>query len=346
MQLTRESILVNSLRSFCVAFAAVLGIALSIFLIVFLFTSASAPSLVPEKSDLSLRPDAEGRDALLPLSHPALLRIDIHGTIGCDDLTTENVEKILLDSEQDLLLKNQRIKGILLHLDTPGGTVVDAEGIYRALLAYKNKHHIPIYALVDGTCASGGVYVASTADKIYATPVSVYGSVGVLLGPNFNVSQAMEKYGISAQTFTEGKNKDALNPFRPWKPEEQQPIKDIVSALYERFVAIVTAARPLLDKTKLIQEYGANVYIAAQAQSLGYIDEANSTYASALTALATAAGIPEKETYQVVTLSPPRPFFSQFMDSECALFTGKITHALQLGAFKEELYGKFLYLYQ
>lgn len=65
----------------------------------------------------------------------------------------------------------------LVYINTPGGTVVDADGIYRALLEYKTKYDVPIYAYIDGLCASGGMYVALAADKIFASDVSLIGSV-------------------------------------------------------------------------------------------------------------------------------------------------------------------------
>ena len=67
----------------------------------------------------------------------------------------------------------------------PGGAADDSVGIYRALCEYKKKYNVPIYAFVDGLCASGGMYIACAADKIYATPSSVIGSVGVIMGPLF-----------------------------------------------------------------------------------------------------------------------------------------------------------------
>jgi signal peptide peptidase SppA len=299
---------------------------------------------MPEKAEPMIMPDALGERALLPGNTPAILRIDFHGVIGMGDLTGDKIQNVLLDSREDLL-KNNRVKGIFLHMDTPGGTVTDADAIYRALLAYKEKYKVPVYAYIDGLCASGGMYIVSAADKIYSTPASTIGSIGVIMGPMFNFADAMVKVGISSLTLTQGKDKDELNPFRAWKPDEGASLKTIMAALYERFVGIVTTARPNLNKEKLVNEYGANVFIAKEAQALGYVDDANSDYSSALTSLVQAAGIDDKTDYQVVQLYPPQPLFPALVQG--AFKHGKIVHTLDLGPhINSELSGKLLYLYQ
>lgn len=344
MNFTRESIFGGALRSFCTSFAAVVGILIGLIVVIFGMMIVAGPDYLPEKADPMIMPDAKGERTLLPGSTPAILRIDFRGVIGTGDLTAEKIQDILLDSREDFL-KNNRVKGIFLQMDTPGGTVTDADAIYRALLDYKAKYKIPIYAYVDGLCASGGMYIVSAADKVFATPASTIGSIGVIMGPTFNFADAMVKVGISSLTLTEGKDKDMLNPFRAWKPDEGASLKTIIADLYGRFVSIVTTARPNLNKDKLINDYGANVFISKEAKDLGYIDVADSSYSDALTALVQAAGIDEKTDYQVVQLYPPEPLFPSLVQS--AFKHGKITHTLDLGPhFNSELSGKFLYLYQ
>ncbi len=346
MDYTRESIFVSAIRSFCTSLGAILGILLGIVLLGVVFLILSPPSFVPEKTELMVAQDAEGRRELLSPSSPVLLRIDFHGVIGAADLNTETMNNILIDSREGML-KGNRVKGILLHMDTPGGTVTDADNIYRAIKAYKQKYNVPVFAYVDGLCASGGMYISSAADRIFSAPSGVIGSIGVLMGPTFNFSQAMDKWGIESLTITQGKDKDALNPFRPWKEGEDSSLRAITAAMYEQFITIVTDARPRLSKEKLINEYGANVFIAREAEEYGYIDNANMSYSEALQELAKAAGLDEKTHYQVFQLTPKMPFFSEFTQSCYSLFRGKITHTFQMGPYlNSEMSGKFLYLYQ
>jgi len=339
----RESIFVGAFRSFCTSFAAILGALIGLVLIGVAFMVVAGPNYLPPKAEPLIMPDAYGNRFLLPGNTPAVLRIDFHGVIGMGDFTGEKIHNILLDSREDLL-KGNRVKAIFLHMNTPGGTVTDADAIYRHLLDYKAKYNVPIYAFVDGLCASGGMYIVSAADKIFATPSSIIGSVGVIMGPNFNFADAMTKIGVASLTLTEGKDKDALNPFRPWKPGEDASLRVITASLYERFVEIVAKARPRLDRTKLVNDYGAHVFVAEEAQKLGYIDVADSDYSHAMAALASQAGIGENDHYQVVQLLPPHPLLPGFAQS---LFTtGKIKHTLDLpDSMNPDLSGKPLYLY-
>jgi protease IV len=346
MEYVRESILISAVRTFCKAFAGIIGILIGIILIFFVLMMFSSPDIYPPQSSLVISPDANGNRDLLPHSSPVLLKMDITGVVGQGDLTTNKVQNSLLDSREGMLA-HDRVKGILLHINTPGGTVDDADAIYHALLSYKKKYQVPIYAYVDGMCASGGMYIASAADKIFASPSSVIGSIGVILGPNFNFSGLMDKYGVQALTITQGKDKDMLNPFRPWQPGEDISLRNITADLYGRFVSIVTAARPNLDRDKLVNEYGAQIFVANEAQKLGYIDDGNSDYITAISELAKTAKIPDNQTYQVMTISPMRPLLADLTQGKFSLLSGKVTHHFQMNAFmNSELSGRFLYMYQ
>ena len=346
MNFTKESIFVASIRSFCTSFATILGVLIGITIVFVGLMTLSGPDIYPEKSKLVLAPDAEGNRDLLSHTAPVVLKIAISGVIGVGELTHEKIETLLLDSREGML-RNNRVKAILLYIDTPGGIADDSSAIYEALLAYKKKFKVPIFAFVNGMCASGGMYVASAADKIFATSYSVIGSVGVILGPAFNFSGLMDRYGVQAMTITEGKDKDMLSSFRPWQPGEDTSLRNVTAALYDEFVTVVTSARPQMDRDKLVNDYGAQVYVAEKARELGYIDVANADYSSVLTELAKAAQFSEDHFYQVVEISPPSTFLSDLTGSHNALFSGKLTHVFQIGPhMSSELSGKFLYLYQ
>lgn len=261
-------------------------------------------------------------------------------------LKEKNFKDLLLDSREGILANN-RVKGILLYVNTPGGTVSDSNAIYHLIQSYKEMYKVPVYAFVDGICASGGMYISCAADQILATQSSIVGSVGVRLGPTFNVSEAMEKIGVQSLTLTEGKNKDALNPFRPWKPGEDEEIKTILASEYDHFVDVVTDNRKSLDKDRLVNEYGANIFSAEKAQEFGYIDNGNANYDQALTALATAAGIQEGEKYQVFEIDPYQSILLELADNKTALLRGKLTHVFPTGTYtNSEMSGQILYLYQ
>ena len=155
----------------------------------------------------------------------------------------------------------------------------------------------------------------------------------------------MEKVGVESLTLTQGKDKDMLNPFRPWKVDESAPLRQITADLYNRFVDIVTQARPALSKEKLVNDYGAKVFIAGEAAEKGYIDNGSSSYSDALAQLVTAAGIKDMKNYQVFTISPRRSLASMLSSSCKTLLSGKLS-PLSYDPTPAWSRGKFLYIYQ
>lgn len=344
MSFARESIFFSAIRSLCNSLGFILGAFLAIFVITMAISSMSGQEMLPEKSELTIAPDSNGHRSLLPKTTPVILKINIEGVIGLDHLTTQNLQNILYDSREEPLGKD-RVRAIFLYVNTPGGLSTDSEGIYQALLTYKKKHNIPVYAFVEGMCASGGMYICAAADKIYATSGSIIGSIGVILGPNFNFSDLMTKTGVQSLTLTAGKDKDALNPFRPWKEGEDSNLVTIIQESYEQFVSVMTTARPSLNKEKLIQEYGAHIFMAKTAKDLGYIDVANASYSQAMEELATSINLTKE--YQVLELNKPQNFFSQLAQNKFGFLSGKVEHVFSLGPYaRPELSGKLLYLYQ
>lgn len=296
----KESILRSAIRSFFTSLSACIGFFIAIFVLIMWGVSNSG---LDTKTTVKPIPNAEGNKGELRPGSPILLQIDIHDIIGLGKMTAESVNLQLFESQ--LKFKPGQVKGILLHMNTPGGGVTASNAIYESLLEYKRKYNVPIYAYVEGLCASGGMYIASAADFIYSNAISVIGSIGVIEGPFFNFSELLKKIDVSSVTLTEGKNKDSLNPFRPWREGEEKTHQDIIKSMYDRFVYIIAKSRPNLNINQLRNEYGAQVFIAEKARELGYIDVSNSTYKEALRALKEAARIGKKDNYQVVKLVPP-----------------------------------------
>lgn len=344
MEITRESIFVSALRSFSKMFFAVCALFLAVFLCTTVYSLFSGSALIEPKTTMNILPDASGKRELVSVTAPAILQLNIHGIIGDPTiLDSEVVENILLDSRTGLLA-NDRVKGILIHFNTPGGAAVDSDNIYRMLLTYKARYKVPIYAYVDGLCASGGMYISSAAEKIFASPPSIIGSIGVIIGPFFNVYDSLAKIGTHTKTLTEGLDKDAMSPFRPWKADEDSSLKALNVYYYDRFVQIVTSARPRLDKDKLIHEYGAHVFDPVKAEQYGYIDKADSSRDEALLALLEAAKIDPAKPYQVVELEPRHEWISQLFNNKCSILSGKIEHSFDLG--QPKVRGQVAYLYQ
>lgn len=286
---------------------------------------ASSP-LLEDKTVMTLVPDANEKIELCSISAPVILEIPINGVIGDPQkLNADTIRNILIDSQMGLL-KGNRVKGILLTFNTPGGTVIDSEAIYAMVLDYKARYKVPVFGYVEGMCASGGMMIASAADQLFSGPAGVIGSVGVVWGPFFNFYDLMTTYGVHAKTFTQGLDKDFLNPTRPWTDRDTSSMTAIMQFSYNRFVDIVTLGRPRLDRTKLIQEYGAHVFDCVTAEQYGYIDHAMSSRQKTLLALLQTAGVDANAPYQVVTLMPKTAWIAELMKGQSSLLSGKVEH--------------------
>lgn len=341
MKFVQESLISSSLRAFCTAFFALLGLCISLFVILmFVGGFVSGERVIEPQFDLRVEPNAEGSSELLSSSKPVILQVAIEDVIGIGKMAHERVERNL-DASRSGLLKDNRVKAVLLQINTPGGAAMDADSIYRAILAYKTRYKVPVYAYVDGLCASGGMYIACAADKIYASDVSLIGSVGVI-SEFFNVTELMNKVGVGSLVITMGKYKDDLNPTRTWQPGEEQRWKAISAFYYDRFVSIVAAARPKISKELLMNEYGAQVFPAPQALEHGYIDYAGASRSDALKALAKAAGL--EGDYQVMSIHEDR-LFGGFFSQDNTLLKGQIVHTIE-GIPSAELANKPLYLFK
>lgn len=339
----RESIFYSALRALVVACFSVIGIALGLLLFAVLlgaFSTTSETKLSTSTTE-EILPNAKNERKYLSSTAPVILQVNVDGIIGTDHLSEKSIKKQLIESQEGDL--KDRVKGLLVYINTPGGTVFDADGIYRTIKAYKEKYKVPVYAHVDGLCASGGMYVASAADKIYTTDVSLIGSVGVVAPTFMNVVKLLEKIGVDTLTISAGQDKDAMNPFRLWKPGEENNYKEIINYYYDHFVNIVTTNRPEVNREKLIQEYGARVYPAQIAQQFGFIDKGDASLSETLTELLKVANI-EDDHYQVIKLEK-KDWWSTLFSSDSVLFTGKVKHEISGLSWDSALQNQFLYLY-
>lgn len=343
-----ESIFKATLRRFFIVLATVLGVLIAIMLVSefsSFWDTGDELSGIKRTLTAEIQPNAKGVRKKLSSSSPVILQIRIDGVIGTEALNHRTVAQQLLESRESPY-DDDRVKGIILTINSPGGTVTDSDAIYRALKAYKEQYNVPIYVHVDGLCASGGLCIACAADKVYSTDSSIVGSVGVVGPPIFNFSDLMSKIGIGSKTLIAGNGKDDLNPFRPWKPDEGKNYQLVVDALYDIFINIVTTNRNRVDKEKLIAEYGADVFPAHRAYEIGFIDSSSQSYNKTLAELAENLQLKE-DGYQVIRLHKENWIKSLFKNENAMeLFKGNITHRLEIpGQLDPKLDHQFLYLY-
>lgn len=304
----KESIFSVIVKKFAGSFVSVIGFLLAFFLFISLigFTYKNSTAIMSEILPIKVHSVVSGTLAEpFNAKTPTILQIDIKGMIGKkkDSMTTSEMVQKIFRQPSLYGMTNENIKGILLNMETGGGSAAESDEIYQDIMAFKKKYNIPVHVWIGDICASGGMYIASAGDYISAQTTTIIGSVGVRLGPNFNVYNLMEKIGVESTFVTAGKNKIHFPMFSP-KPKGTSSYQDIIAitdSIYERFLDVVTEARAKhgLTREKLI-ELGATVYGSLEAQKLGYIDAANVRYNDAVAHFAHTLGIDEGK-FQVIS---------------------------------------------
>jgi protease-4 len=165
--------------------------------------------------------------------------VDVKGVIAPD--TQASAEKIIAGLQAAYDDKNT--KGIILRINSPGGSPVQAGRVDDEIHRLKKKHpKIPFYAVVSDLCASGAYYIAVAADKIYVDKASLVGSIGVRLDA-FGFESAMKDLGIERRLLTAGKNKGILDPFSPLPEDQKHFIQGLLDDLHQQFIRVVKEGR-------------------------------------------------------------------------------------------------------
>ena len=193
--------------------------------------------------------------------------ININGVIGDGDTVNANDTVSSLQSA----FEDKNTKGIILRINSPGGSPVQA-GIINDEIHRLRKLHpkTPVYAVVEDICASGGYYIAVAADRIYVDKASVVGSIGVLMD-GFGFTGTMQKLGVERRLMTAGENKAILDPFSPVNPKHQAYAQAMLNQIHQQFIQVVRDGRgQRLKETPEI--FSGLFWTGAQSISLGLAD--------------------------------------------------------------------------
>ena len=139
--------------------------------------------------------------------------------------------------------KDKRTRGVILRINSPGGSPVEAGRINDEIRRLREKYpKIPLYAVVEDICASGGYYVAVAADQIYLDKASIIGSIGVLMD-GFGFTGTMEKLGIERRLLAAGENKGFLDPFSPIRESQKAHAEEMLKQIHQQFIDVIRAGR-------------------------------------------------------------------------------------------------------
>jgi len=228
--------------------------------------------------------------------------ISLDGII--DDRQARDVYKQLRTASKD-----PHIKGLIIRIDSPGGTIAASDEIYNELLNYRHDQKRPVVAFMRGIAASGGYYSSVACEKIIAEPTTITGSIGVIMGYLVVQNLLEDKLGIQPVIVKSGEKKDWPSSFHPPTDEQLKYLQDkVITPAYGRFVQIVADGRAGLNLADVKRLADGSIFAAAEARDekliddIGYLDKAIDTVSS-------LAGI---EKAQVIEYRKPFSFTELF----------------------------------
>ena len=203
-------------------------------------------------------------------SQPHTAVVAIKGEIADGaDASAENVVAAMRAA-----LEDTGSQGLILLINSPGGSPVQAGIINDEIVRLKALHHKPIYAVVEESCASAAYYIAAATDKIYVDKASIVGSIGVLMD-GFGFTGLMDKLGVERRLMTAGENKGFLDPFSPQTDAQRKHAQSMLNHIHAQFIAVVKKGRG--DRLKETPDMFSGLFwTGQQAVDLGLADELGS----------------------------------------------------------------------
>ncbi len=191
--------------------------------------------------------------------------VEIEGVISASSDLMEDIIKFKEDPA---------IKGVILRINSPGGGVGPTQEIFREVVKLKEKKRV--YVSMGTSCASGGYYIAAAADKLYANPSTITGSIGVIMQLMI-VEDVLKKIGVKSNTIKAGEFKDVGSPFREMTPTERAYMEGVVQSIYDQFLKDIASGRKMnIEVVRKLAE--GRVYTGTQAKDVGLVDEIGNFY--------------------------------------------------------------------
>ena len=259
---------------------SVFGSIIIILFIVSLFFSTNSSQ--QETSSFSSSPTL--------FSKKGIAIVDIYGPISFPQYSTNFIPAgaNLTLSQLAQIRQDKHVKGLILRINSPGGTVGASQEIYHAIKKIKEENNIPIVAQIGDVGASGAYYAALGADTIFANPGSLVGSIGVIIG-NVSIDEFAQKYGLDYNVYKSGAYKDILSMWRESSSQEKELLQNLVDNVFEQFQADFIDSRKISKKEAQDVSQG-QIYTGLQALDLNLIDKVGG-YEDALTYIGELTGL-------------------------------------------------------
>ncbi|MDF1508728.1 signal peptide peptidase SppA [Robertmurraya sp. DFI.2.37] len=202
--------------------------------------------------------------------------LDLNGTIqdtgGATSIfTTEGYNHRNFMDKLDYVKDNKSVKAVILRVNTPGGGVVESAEIHDKIVEIQSEANKPVYISMGSMAASGGYYISAPAHKIFASPETLTGSLGVIM-QGYNFAGLAEKYGVEFVTIKSGPYKDIMSSTREMSEEEREILQSMIDNSYEGFVKVIAEGRGMTEaEVKKIAD--GRIYDGRQAKEVGLIDD-------------------------------------------------------------------------
>ncbi len=170
--------------------------------------------------------------------------------------------------------EDDSVKAVVLRINSPGGSAAASQAVYKEVQRLSEKK--PVVVSMADVAASGGYWIAASADVIVANPATITGSIGVIF-ETLTFYDLMDKYGLGSVTITSGEYKDTGSPLRPMRPDERALLKDMMMDIYEQFVAAIAEGRDM-DEADVRRLADGRIYTGAQALDAGLVDQLGNFY--------------------------------------------------------------------
>jgi protease IV len=204
-----------------------------------------------------------------------VLMLDLSGVISSQEKDGWMPQPNLLATFKEELTKaskDEKVKALVVRINSPGGTVNASDILYHELKIFKANKKIPVIVSMMDVAASGGYYLAMASDAILVHPSTVTGSIGVIM-LTINAKGLLEKVGVEASAITSGPRKDMGSPFRTMTADEKAIFQGVIDSFYQRFLAVVQEGRPQLSADQIKKLADGRIYSGEQAKAAGLVDD-------------------------------------------------------------------------
>src|SRR5579885_1045621 len=201
--------------------------------------------------------------------HPAVAVLRLDGVVGMRGRRALSLRRFAPAIERAFRIPH--LKGVALAINSPGGSPVQSQLLYRRIRQLADEQGVPVFAFAEDVAASGGYWIALAADEIYAEESSLIGSIGVV-SAGFGFAAVLDRLGVERRLYTAGEEKSLLDPFLPENPRDVERLGVLQPDLHERFKTLVRTRRGARLKGEESAVMGGAIFSGRRALALGLID--------------------------------------------------------------------------